>query len=131
MAKTIFISYDYDEDKHYKNLLVAWDKNNEFDFRFYDGSVTTRVNSTDADYIKSRIKPKIAAASCLLCIVGKHTSRSGWVDWELMTAASLGKKLIGVKTEKANTSPHRLLNTGAKWAMSFTFAAIKKAVDEA
>ena len=37
--KTIFISYDY--DKHWKNLLVAWDKNGEFDFTFYDASVQT------------------------------------------------------------------------------------------
>ena len=37
MAKpTVFISYDYDHDRHYKNLLLAWDKNKEFDFTFYD-----------------------------------------------------------------------------------------------
>jgi hypothetical protein len=24
--KKVFISYDYDNDKHYKNLLLAWDK---------------------------------------------------------------------------------------------------------
>lgn len=41
MAKIgVFISFDYDNDKHYKNLLVAWDKNDLFDFNFYDGSVT-------------------------------------------------------------------------------------------
>ena len=49
MAKPkIFISYEYDNDKHYKNLLVAWDKNSEFDFSFYDESVDVSVDSTDA-----------------------------------------------------------------------------------
>jgi len=47
--KKIFISYDYDNDKHYKNLLVAWDKNNLFDFSFYDASVDVSVDSEDAD----------------------------------------------------------------------------------
>jgi hypothetical protein len=29
MPKTsVFISFDYDNDRNYKNLLVAWDKNN-------------------------------------------------------------------------------------------------------
>ena len=37
--KTIFISYDYDNDKQWKNLLVAWDKNDDFAFTFYDASV--------------------------------------------------------------------------------------------
>ena len=39
MAKRkIFISYDYDNDRNYKNMLLAWDKNQEFDFGFSDQS---------------------------------------------------------------------------------------------
>jgi hypothetical protein len=48
MAKTIFISFDYDNDSRYKNMLLAWDKNKEFDFRFYDGSLRVDINSTNA-----------------------------------------------------------------------------------
>lgn len=130
-TKRIFISYDYDNDRHYKNLLVAWDKNKEFDFNFYDGSVTVAVDSTDADYIKARIKPKIEASSHLLCLVGKYAHKSKWIDWEIRTAISLKKKLIAVKIEKDNTTPPALLNAGATWALSFNFDAIKKAVDSA
>jgi hypothetical protein len=129
--KTVFISFDYDNDSHYKALLTAWDKNKEFDFEFYDGSLRDSINSTNAAYIKSKIKPKILAASHLLCIVGKSSSTSSWIDWEIATAVENKKKLIGVKIEKAFTSPQRLLNNGAKWALSFNFDAIKKAVDEA
>src|SRR5437016_11401076 len=81
--KTIFISFDYDNDKHYKNLLLAWDKNDDFDFGFYDGSLREAINSTNAAYIKSQIKPTILAASRLLCIVGEQTSKSAWIDWEI------------------------------------------------
>jgi exopolysaccharide biosynthesis protein len=130
-TKRIFISYDYDNDRHYKNLLVAWDKNKEFDFNFYDGSVTVAVDSADADYIKSRIKPKIEASSHFLCLVGKHAHKSKWIDWEIRTAISLKKRLIAVKIEKDNTTPSALLNVGATWALSFNFDAIKKAVDSA
>ena len=58
--KTIFISYDYDNDKHWKNLLVAWDKNGEFDFTFYDASVDVSVDSTDAAAIKRVISRHIS-----------------------------------------------------------------------
>jgi hypothetical protein len=126
---TVFISFDYEKDRKYKNLLVAWDKNDRFNFKFYDSSVTVAVNSDDAAYIRSVIKGKISDAQYLLCIVGEETHKSGWVSWEIDTAKSLGKQLIAVKTASSNTTPPNLLNSGARWAMSFTFEAIKKAVE--
>lgn len=130
-TKTIFISFDYDNDRRYKNLLVAWDTNKVFDFRFYDGSVTAPVNSTNATYIRSQIKPKIQTASHLLCIVGRYSARSEWIRWEIETAVALRKKLIGVKLDRSFTSPAALLNNNAKWAMSFTFDSIRTAVNSA
>ena len=129
--KKIFISFDYENDRHYKNLLVAWDKNDLFDFKFYDESVTVAVNSDDAAYIRSKIKERILAAGYLLCIVGSDAHNSGWIEWEIKTAKSLGLSLIGVKIENSNTSPSALLNSGAAWAKSFTFDSIKSAIDAA
>lgn len=132
MAKPrIFISYDYDNDKHYKNLLVAWDKNDEFVFAFSDHSADVSIQSTNADSIKRAISAKINSATHFLCIVGAKTSTSGWVAWEIDKAKELKKKLVAVKTSSDNTTPSGLLNAGAAWAMSFTFDAIKKAIDGA
>lgn len=127
--KDIFISYAYSSDKHYKNLLLAWDKNDLFDFEFYDGSVTKPVNSTEAGPIKRVISKKISQATHLLCIVGKDTHKSAWVAWEIEKAVALGKKIIAVKANRSNTTPKALYGVGATWAMSFTFSAIKKAID--
>lgn len=132
MAKPrIFISYDYDNDKHYKNLLVAWDKNDEFDFAFSDHSADVSIQTTNADAIKRAISAKINSATHFLCIVGAKTSKSGWVAWEVDKAKELKKKLVAVKTASDNTTPSGLLNAGASWAMSFTFDAIKMAIDRA
>ncbi len=129
--KTIFISYDYDNDRRYKNMLLAWDQNDEFDFELYDGSLKVAIDSKDADYIKSKIKPLIQKSTHLLCIVGESCSTNKWITWEIQTAVALKKKLIAVKVEKSCPSPAVLLNSGATWAMSFNFAAIKKAVEAA
>ena len=129
--KTIFISYDYDNDAYWKNLLVAWDKNSEFDFTFYDASVDVSVDSTDASAIKRVISARIKNAVRFLCIIGEKTHKSGWVEWEIEKAVELKRKIIAVKTDAENTSPDAILGVGASWAMSFTFDAIKKAVDEA
>ena len=127
--KKIFISYDY--DKHYKNLLVAWDKNSEFDFSLNDQSADVSIQSTNAAAIKRAISAKINAATYFLCIVGAKTSSSEWVEWEINKAKNLNKRLVAVKISSTNTTPADLLGAGATWAMSFTFSEIKKAIDSA
>lgn len=129
--KNIFISYDYDNDKNYKNLLLAWDANKEFDFGFTDHSADVSIDSDDAAAIKRAISAKINNATIFLCLVGKSTHKSKWVAWEIAKAVELKKKLVAVKIESTNTTPPGLLNAGAKWALSFTFESIKKAIDGA
>lgn len=129
--KKVFISYDYDNDKNYKNLLLAWDKNSEFDFSMEDHSADVSIDSTDGAAIKRAISAKINNATYFLCIIGKKTHKSKWVKWEISKAVELKKKIVAVKIEKDNESPDEILNVGASWAMSFTFDAIKKAIDNA
>ncbi len=75
MNKIIFVSFDYDNDRLYKNMLLAWDEHSDFDFEFYDGSLTVAINSTNGYYVKAKIRPHITKATHLLCIVGKEKQR--------------------------------------------------------
>jgi hypothetical protein len=130
MSIELFISYDYDNDKHYKNLLVAWDSNDMFDFEFYDHSVDVSVNSEDANYVKRVIKDKISQCTHFLCIIGEHTWKSDWVAWEIEKAVEMRKKIVAVKIDDSYTSPSTIMGVGASWARSFTFSAISDAVDD-
>jgi hypothetical protein len=127
--KKVFISYDYDNDKHYKNLLLAWDKNSDFDFSFNDESVDVSVDSNKRDVIRRVISARINDSSRFLCIVGEKTHKRSWVKWEIEKAVELKKKIVAVKTAKDNDTPSSLLGVGAEWALSFNFDAIKKALD--
>ena len=129
--KKIFVSYDYDNDRNYKNLLMAWDSNREFDFSFSDQSADVSIQSTNATAIKRAISAKINAATYFLCIVGKETYRSSWVEWEIGKAKELRKRIVAVKISKGNSTPTVLLGAGASWAMSFTFDAIRDAIEDA
>lgn len=129
--KKVFISYDYDNDKHYKNLLLAWDGNKLFDFSIHDHSADISINSTNATAIKRTISRYINESTYFLIIVGKKTHKSAWVKWEIEKAMELGKRIVAVKTDRENTSPNTLLGIGASWAMSFTYNAITKAIDNA
>lgn len=129
MAKMkVFISYDYDNDKHYKNLLLAWDANSEFDFSFYDESVDVSVDSEDASAIRRVISAKINNATYFLCLIGKQTHKSRWIDWEIKKAVELKKKLVAVKIDNSYISPEAILNVGASWAKTFTLDSIKNAL---
>ncbi|MGI6240484.1 MAG: TIR domain-containing protein [Candidatus Omnitrophota bacterium] len=130
-TKKVFVSYDYDNDKHYKNLLLAWDANRDFDFYLNDHSVDVSVDSTDAGAIKRVISSKINESTYFLCLIGKQTSKSRWVTWEINKAIELKKRIVAVKTESSNEAPSAIIGVGAKWAMSFRFDSIKNAIDEA
>ncbi len=131
MAKKIFISYDYDNDKAYKNLLVAWNAVDSIPFEFEDGSADISITSHDDATIKRAISAKINKMTYFLCIIGKSTHKCGWVKWEIDKAVELKKKIVAVKIDSEYTSPSNIMGVGASWAMSFTLASIKKAVDDA
>ena len=131
-TRKIFISYDYDSDSYYKNLLLAWSRNPDFaDFYIHDQPVTVPVDSNNAGSIKRVVSAKIDAATGFLCIVGNQAHASGWVDWEIRKALALRKKMIAVNTASVNQTPSALFGAGATWAQSFTLEAISKALDEA
>ncbi len=130
MANRIFISYDYDNDRIYKNLLLAWDKNSEFNFSFYDESVDVSVNSDAAAVIRRVISGKIRNANHFLCIVDTNTHQSDWVEWEIRKAIELNKKIVAVKIKSTNSTPTALFGNTRAWAMSFTFDSIQKSIEE-
>lgn len=129
--KKVFISYDYTNDKHYKNLLLAWDKNADFDFSMDDQSADVSINSNDSTVIKRAISLKINSATYFLCIIGEKTYKSAWVKWEIEKAKELKKNIIAVKTAPSNISPSEITGIGAKWALSFSHEGIKTAIEKA
>ena len=139
-TKRVFVSFDYENDKHYKFLLEAWHANPDFDFRFSDIS-PEEIKSKSVAVVKNVLSRNINDATYTLVIVGKEANKRhkdaaeiGYINWqnyEIAKSKEHKNKLIGVKIEKANTSPDGLLNAGAAWALSFNRDAVIKALKEA
>jgi hypothetical protein len=138
--KKVFVSFDYDNDKHYKALLKAWDANPNFDFYFSDLS-SNEINSWSVSVVKQVLSKKINEANYTIVLVGKEANKQhkdhkeigfkNWINYEVAKSKEHKNKLIAVKLDKANDSPEQLLNSGASWAMSFTQEAIVKAINDA
>lgn len=138
--KQIFISFDYDQDRHYRYLLTALSKNQKFDIDFYDHT-PGEIQTDDIGRLKAALTQHIRNASYTLVIVGKyanayhrHWMRIGtrnWQWWEIEKSIELGKRLIAVKIDRSYEAPAPLYSQGARWAHSFNVDAIAKAIDEA
>ena len=138
--KKVFVSFDYDNDKHYKALLKAWDANPQFDFYFSDLS-STEINSWSVPVVKQVLSKKINEANYTVVLVGKEANKQhsdhreigykNWLNYEVAKSKQHGNKLVAVKLSSTNTSPDELLGSGATWAMSFKQEPIIKALNEA
>ena len=138
--KRVFISFDYTNDKSYKYLLDAWDSNKNLDFVFEDCSAD-EIMSDNIPTIKAGLTRRINQSDYTLVIVGKEANKihpdskeigyRNWINFEIAQSKMNGNKLVAVKLDKSYESPEQLYSSGASWAMSFTQAAIIKALSEA
>ncbi len=140
MGKKIFISFDYTKDHRYKDLLLAWDANKNFDFSF-NNYTSNEIQSENIDRVKAALTAKINSADYTLVIVGTDCNKrhpnamnigyKNWQIFEIEQSKRAGNKIIAVKLNYYNDTPNELYNSDVSWAMSFTFEAIKKAIENA
>jgi len=91
--KRVFISFRH-EDKDQINGVRLLAANPKFEIEFYDESVRKAIDSTDANYIRSRIREKIGRTSVTVCMLSPLTHTSQWVDWELEESLNKGSQII-------------------------------------
>jgi hypothetical protein len=138
--KKVFVSFDYEKDKHYYFLLKAWDANSDFEFSFSDYT-SKEIQSDSIPVIKANLTKKINEATYTLVIVGAEANRrhkdaaaigfKNWQNFEIAQSKSNHNKLVGVKIDRSNESPDELLNSGVSWAFSFTQNSIIDALNKA
>lgn len=93
--KRVFLSF-LGEDKQRVQGLQLLAANPNYDLEFYDESVRSAINSSDADYIKRRIREKISRTTVTVCLISEKTHTSGWVDWELQESHDKGNTIIAM-----------------------------------
>jgi hypothetical protein len=91
--KRVFISFRA-EDRQKINGVRLLAANPAFDIEFYDESVRTAIDSTNAAYIRRRIREKINRTSVTLCMVSPLTYTSTWVEWEIEESLDKGNAII-------------------------------------
>ena len=83
--------------------------------RFLDCSVAAAYNTTDISYIRRKIRERIVTTSVTLCLVGRTTYASDWVDWEIRTSQEQASRIYGVRLNNhvCDPLPKSLIESGA------------------
>jgi len=131
--KKVFVSFDYENDRHYKYLLEAWDSNPQFDFCFNDMS-SQEIKSSRISVVKAALTRKINEATYTIVIVGSEANKEhpdskeigyrNWQNYEIAKSKENGNYLVGIKINSLNVAPDELKSAGAKWALKFELDSI-------
>lgn len=136
----VFVSFDYENNAHYKRLLEAWNKNSRFQFTFQD-KTPQEIQSDDVGRVKAVLTAKVKDATHVLVLVGQYANQlhkdrlligsKNWINFEVKQAKLYRKKLVAVILTPYVTLPDELLGSGATPVHGFSQAAIMKALAEA
>jgi len=131
MARNVFLSF-VEEDLELVNLFRGQAKNQNSNLEFSDFSVKESYDSTNADYIKQQIRKKLDDVSVLVCLIGKTTHSSKWVNWEISASNVKDKGLVGVRlhSNSLDIIPNSLKSYGGiivNWNIQDILNAIEKA----
>jgi hypothetical protein len=106
VAKTynIFISHAWKYSEHY-NKVVQWlnEAQAEGKFNWKNYSVPEHDPAIDPNtevgkkQLKAALEAQIKPTSIVIILAGMYVAHSEWIDYEIDTAKSYGKYIIGVK----------------------------------
>ena len=106
--RRIYLSFHVEDLPQVRGFrLMARAPNMEIEF--YDGSLREEIGSVRGSYIKQRIRSIIHRSSVVVCLIGNGTAWREWVEWELNTAAALGKGICGIRLKDSRGRAPQLL----------------------
>jgi hypothetical protein len=112
--RNVFLSFAV-EDVAEVNLLRGQARNEKSDIEFNDWSVREPYDSARADYIRLKIRERIAQSSTTVVYVSENTPQSKWVNWEIEESIRLGKRVIAVY--RGDTAPKQVPSALGKSAI--------------
>jgi len=131
MAKEyhIFISHSWGYSQYLENLRTLLKERSYFNVEFEEPTVIEPINSTNAEYIKRKIKEKLNKSNIVLAIAGMYASYSDWIEWKLDCAKGLGLPIVGIipwRQERISSVVYSHSKEDVRWNTESIVKAIRK-----
>ena len=93
----ILISHSWDYNNHYETISGWLNDTPYFLWTDYSVPITRPLTVSGVNELKQKIRNRISLCSCIIILSGMYVAYSDWIDFEIDTAVSMGKPIIGVK----------------------------------
>lgn len=93
----IMISHSWDYSKQFETISGWLDGTPYFRWTDYSVPITRPLSFSGVTDLKQKIRARISLCSCVIILSGMYVAYSDWIDFEIDTAAALGKPIIGVR----------------------------------
>jgi hypothetical protein len=90
-SKKVYVSFDFDEDKALKDLLIGQSKNPETPFEVTDHSLKEAAPKAGWE---EKARRQIRNTDQVIVLIGPNTHRAPGVLKEVRIARALGKKIV-------------------------------------
>lgn len=92
----LFISHSWNYSPHYSTLL-EWIDRSDIAFRNYSVPYNDPFTVKSTAQLQKAISEQIRQSSIVIIAAGMYVSYSDWIDYEIKTAAAMGKPILAVK----------------------------------
>lgn len=70
----VYVCVEYDSDKNYYNTLKMWDKNDKFDFNFFNAhELNIIMHFSGEDAIKRKLRERLNNTKLMVVLIGERT----------------------------------------------------------
>jgi hypothetical protein len=116
MAKKVFVSFDFDNDKTLRDFLIGQAKNADSPFEVSDYSL--KEEAPEADWLK-RARTAIARSDVLIITLGSKTRVASGVKKEVAIAKEIEKTRFQIIGYKDGSSDWAVTDGGRTYAWSW------------
>lgn len=93
----IMISHSWDYDNHYQTVKNWLNDSNYFSWTDYSVPYSKPLDAKSKNELQKKLRDRISLCSCVVILSGMYVDYSEWIDFEIDTAISFKKPIIGVK----------------------------------
>jgi hypothetical protein len=116
MAKRVFVSFDFDNDKTLKDFIIGQAKNPDSPFEVTDHSL--QEAAPEADWLK-RARASIVRADVVITMLGPNTRFAPGVKKEIAIAKELSKSRFQIIGYEKGTSDWAVADAGRTYDWSW------------
>lgn len=125
----ILISHSWDYSDQYDTVKGWLNASSYFRWTDYSVPITKPLDVNGIRAQKRNIRNRISMCSCVIILSGMYVAYSDWIDYEIDTAVSLGKPIIGIKPWGQERVPLKVQNSAdimVGWNASSVVDAVRQ-----